>query len=66
MDLDGFEKNNPKREIHLSQGGSLLENVVNVFELLDAEWYVPKARQSRWMDLKGDYAGDELFVIDGP
>ena len=28
-------------------------------------WFVNAGRSSRWMDLLGDYAGMELFVIDG-
>jgi hypothetical protein len=32
---------------------------------LDAQWYVPKSKHARWMDLLGDYAGTELFLIDG-
>ena len=29
------------------------------------EWYARTAKTARWMDLVGDYAGDELFIVDG-
>jgi len=34
-------------------------------ELLDDYWFVKVTRSARWMDLLGDYAGTEPFVIDG-
>ena len=33
--------------------------------VVDQTWYAPFSKKSRWMDLVGDYAGQELFVIDG-
>ena len=32
---------------------------------LDKEWFTPRSKHARRMDLLGDYAGSELFVIDG-
>lgn len=32
---------------------------------LDREWYREVAKRGRWMDLVGDYAGSERFVLDG-
>ncbi|KIK34709.1 hypothetical protein CY34DRAFT_17540 [Suillus luteus UH-Slu-Lm8-n1] len=32
---------------------------------IDPTWYAPASRNARWMDLIGDYAGAEHFVIDG-
>jgi len=32
---------------------------------LDKEWYSNASRRARWMDLLGDYAGEETFLIDG-
>lgn len=29
------------------------------------DWYTAIAKSARWMDIIGDYAGDELFIIDG-
>ncbi|KAG5652595.1 hypothetical protein H0H81_004426 [Sphagnurus paluster] len=34
-------------------------------EHLDRTWYISATRRARWMDLLGDYAGSESFVIDG-
>ncbi|KDQ52162.1 hypothetical protein JAAARDRAFT_73245 [Jaapia argillacea MUCL 33604] len=34
-------------------------------DFLDARWYTGTNRRGRWMDLIGDYAGSELFIIDG-
>ncbi|EIN08256.1 P-loop containing nucleoside triphosphate hydrolase protein [Punctularia strigosozonata HHB-11173 SS5] len=34
-------------------------------KFLDDKWYSPLTRGGRWMDLIGDYAGKEPFVIDG-
>jgi hypothetical protein len=34
-------------------------------ELLDDRWFLKATRSARWMDLLGDYAGTEPFVIDG-
>lgn len=33
--------------------------------VIDDIWYTNKSREGRWMDLIGDYAGSEPFVIDG-
>ncbi|KAG1725085.1 uncharacterized protein EDB91DRAFT_117149 [Suillus paluster] len=32
---------------------------------IDSTWYAPASKSARWMDLIGDYAGAEPFVIDG-
>ncbi|KAF8155693.1 hypothetical protein B0H34DRAFT_506081 [Crassisporium funariophilum] len=32
---------------------------------IDRHWFIQATRSARWMDLLGDYAGRELFVIDG-
>ncbi|KAG1758646.1 hypothetical protein EDD22DRAFT_997577 [Suillus occidentalis] len=32
---------------------------------IDSTWYAPASRNARWMDIVGDYAGAEPFVIDG-
>ena len=31
----------------------------------DETWYLKASRRARRMDLIGDYAGSELFIIDG-
>lgn len=32
---------------------------------LDEVWYTQANRRARWMDIIGDYAGSERFIIDG-
>jgi ATP-dependent RNA helicase DDX60 len=32
---------------------------------LDTTWYTRKSQSGRWMDIIGDYAGDELFLLEG-
>ncbi|TRM55291.1 hypothetical protein BD626DRAFT_601103, partial [Schizophyllum amplum] len=32
---------------------------------LDNAWYIGATKKARWMDILGDYAGEELFLIDG-
>ncbi|GJJ07983.1 hypothetical protein Clacol_002190 [Clathrus columnatus] len=37
----------------------------DALKTLDDTWFLPVTSSARWMDLIGDYAGKELFVIDG-
>ncbi|KAI0660897.1 P-loop containing nucleoside triphosphate hydrolase protein [Cubamyces menziesii] len=64
MDLDDFdaaiEQLPPDTQISLS-AQSPKDAVVYV----DAQWYTLVNRRGRWMDLIGDYAGSEPFVVDG-
>ncbi|KAG2134032.1 uncharacterized protein EDB93DRAFT_852671 [Suillus bovinus] len=39
--------------------------VTETLNWIDSKWYTPASRNARWMDLIGDYAGAEPFVIDG-
>ena len=32
---------------------------------IDEKWYRAVSRRGRWMDLIGDYAGSERFILDG-
>jgi len=32
---------------------------------LDAGWYASVGQRARWVDLIGDYAGAEFFLVDG-
>lgn len=50
---DGIEK--PKMELSSAEA----------IELVDSTWYAMVSRKARWMDLIGDYAGNENFVLDG-
>ena len=38
---------------------------IEACEVVDGEWYIHASRKARRMDLLGDYAGTEPFVIDG-
>ena len=64
MDLDGFEQaadNAAYTSIILPP----IPTAEDVLEYVDAIWYIPTSRRGRWMDLMGDYAGSEMFVLDG-
>ena len=62
MDLDGFGKTGAHFET-LSK--TKLTTAKDAVQYVDDVWYSEANRQARWMDLLGDYAGSELFVIDG-
>ena len=55
---DGFDGIS---EVEDDQGLSPLK----ALSVVDQTWYAPFSKKSRRMDLVGDYAGQELFVIDG-
>jgi hypothetical protein len=41
-------------------------NVVEALKYIDDHWYKNiVGKQARWMDLIGDYAGNERFILDG-
>jgi len=41
-------------------------NAVQALKCIDDRWYKTIAgKKARWMDLIGDYAGNELFILDG-
>jgi ATP-dependent RNA helicase DDX60 len=61
MDLEDFDNlnENPGDIIqHLSTAADALNK-------FDSQWYTKLTRTARWMDLIGDYAGREAFIIDG-
>ncbi|KAG2012979.1 DEAD/DEAH box helicase [Coprinopsis cinerea AmutBmut pab1-1] len=62
MDLDGFDGDIPRRNRAFQQHSDKIQDALDA---LDVNWYIPKTRGARFMDLLGDYAGNELFVIDG-
>ncbi|KAG1793298.1 uncharacterized protein HD556DRAFT_1479402 [Suillus plorans] len=39
--------------------------ITETLDWVDSTWYAPQSRNARWMDLIGDYASAEPFVIDG-
>jgi hypothetical protein len=62
MDLDDFEA----QGAHSSVGVLWADHdPAAAVEELDRVWYSRAGRSARWMDLLGDYCGNELFVIDG-
>jgi hypothetical protein len=41
-------------------------NAVEALKCIDDGWYKTVAgKKARWMDLIGDYAGNERFILDG-
>ena len=41
-------------------------NAVEALKCIDNRWYKTVAgKKARWMDLIGDYAGNERFTLDG-
>jgi ATP-dependent RNA helicase DDX60 len=41
-------------------------NAVEALKYIDGHWYKEiGGKQARWMDLIGDYAGNERFILDG-
>jgi hypothetical protein len=63
MDLDDFEENAIAIQFQVSEGEVLPSK--EALSLLDARWYNIVGRSGRRMDLVGDYAGTEPFVVDG-
>ncbi|KZT04532.1 P-loop containing nucleoside triphosphate hydrolase protein [Laetiporus sulphureus 93-53] len=67
MDLDDFERVgqaliNENDEVSVKPSSDSCEKAL---KYLDTRWYTLTNRRGRWMDLIGDYAGSELFLIDG-
>jgi hypothetical protein len=63
MDLEEFEVKRRGPDIATNDvTGSL--SIPKALERIDAEWHTA-SRRARWMDLLGDYAGTEPFIIDG-
>lgn len=63
MDLDDFDA--AVEQLPLDVGSSNAQSPKDAVRLIDAQWYTPVSRRGRWMDLIGDYAGSEPFVVDG-
>ena len=60
MDLDGFGNLLGTASTSLRS-----EDAAAAIQYVDSAWYGGLSRKARWMDLVGDFAGDEPFVIDG-
>lgn len=61
MDLEEFENTEGEPDVSTPHSFSAAEGL----RYLDAQWYAQANRRARWMDLIGDYAGNEPFVLDG-
>ncbi|KAJ2928268.1 hypothetical protein H1R20_g8843, partial [Candolleomyces eurysporus] len=63
MDFDDFD-DGPQ---DLAQVAAVIleSNAKKALNLFDHAWYIRRSRASRRMDLLGDYAGNEFFLIDG-
>ena len=63
MDLEEFEVKRHGSDTTTNDAiGSL--SIPKALERINAEWHTA-SRRARWMDLLGDYAGTEPFIIDG-
>lgn len=60
MDLEEFERSNHKLSLPYD-----FQTAHEALDVLDQQWFINATRSARWMDLLGDYAGDEPFIIDG-
>lgn len=61
MDLEEFE--GLKQTLTVPSG--VFESARDALDHLDRMWFINATRSARWMDLLGDYAGGEPFIIDG-
>ncbi|RXW18628.1 hypothetical protein EST38_g7226 [Candolleomyces aberdarensis] len=63
MDFDDFD-DGPQ---DLAQVAAVIaeSNAKKALNIFDRVWYIRRSRASRRMDLLGDYAGNEFFLIDG-
>ena len=67
LDLDGFGAS-PAVVDNLSEGNDIAATGLDAQSALrhiDNQWYRERNRRGRQMDLNGDYAGTEPFVLDG-
>ncbi|KAL0960256.1 hypothetical protein HGRIS_011887 [Hohenbuehelia grisea] len=63
MDLEHFDDADLLFDV--AELTSSASPAITTLQALDAQWYSMASRRARWMDLLGDYAGAELFIIDG-
>jgi hypothetical protein len=62
MDLEGFDDALEANLLQYSPGNV---SFTGALDTLDRSWYMKATRSARWMDLLGDYAGTEPFLLDG-
>ncbi len=65
MDLDDFEVAIAQSPLEDGPPEVSSQSAKDAVEYIDAQWYTFVNRRGRWMDLIGDYAGSEPFVVDG-
>ena len=68
MELAGMENSPEQLLSNIIREIGRDESVPTPFEvvsILDKLWYSRVSGQARWMDLVGDFAGTERFVVDG-
>lgn len=63
MDLENFNAIDESPLLTTPTSGAL--STKEALEQIDGIWYIAANRRARWMDLLGDYAGSEPFVLDG-
>lgn len=63
MDLEEFEINHCGLDLTTNHATNSL-SIPAALKWIDAKWHTV-SRRARWMDLLGDYAGTEPFIIDG-
>lgn len=61
MDLEEFEESNQSLKVP----SKVFKSARDALDYLDRMWFINATRSARWMDLLGDYAGGEPFIIDG-
>jgi hypothetical protein len=63
MDLEEFEVERHVSDMTTNDAiGS--SSIPKALKRINAKWHTA-SRRARWMDLLGDYAGTEPFIIDG-
>ncbi|KAI0310816.1 hypothetical protein OF83DRAFT_1153626 [Amylostereum chailletii] len=51
-------------ELVLGDGATPGMNAREAVDLVDKLWYRGVAKRGQWMDLIGDYAGSERFIVE--
>jgi len=68
LDLDGFDINSTDFDVSSTEEDVVTsgqEDARSALLYIDDKWYRERNRRGRRMDLIGDYAGAEPFVLDG-
>lgn len=66
MELDDLRNSTDSTLASLyAELGKTSDDASKIVETFDREWYVRVVGRARKMDLIGDFAGTERFVVDG-